>query len=181
MVGVGVVTLPLPNQNNHTMTPLSIFEENHTAKDFRRTVAENIFTSQSIAQLAAECGLCSTKFKKEFKRIFGDTPHSWFVRKRLDIAARMLENTDWLVKTVADKTQFSTSSHFIRQFKAEFGLTPIEYRKLHARGPREICPLPSCGTCAATIGQCCCNRICAGQCPNKHTSAGRPSNQLLDW
>lgn len=155
-------------------------EETSTMATFRRTIAENILTSRPIAQLAAECGLCLTKFKKEFKRIFGDTPHHWFNCKRLDVAARLLESTDLPVKIIALRVQFSTPSHLIRLFKAEFGLTPIEYRRLHHGKPTGECPSPNCGTCDATTGHCCCHRIRTNQCPKR--LIGQPMvRQELDW
>lgn len=158
------------------MKTLPTHEEMSTMVDFRRTIMDNIHNPMSIARLADECGQCPTKFKNEFKRIFGDTPHRWFIRKRLEIAARLLENTDLPVKIIAHKAQFSTPSHFIRLFKTEFGLTPIEYRKQFSQEPKESCYAPSCGTCAATTGHCCCNRIRTGQCVHKQPADGRADN-----
>lgn len=160
----------------HTMKTQPTLEETSAMAAFRRTIAENILTPQPIAQLAAECGQCPTKFKKEFGRIFGDTPHRWFIRKRLEVAGRLLETTDLPVKIIAQKAQFSTPSHFIRLFKTEFGLTPIEYRKQYSQEPKESCYAPSCGTCAATTGHCCCNRIRTGQCVHKQPADGRADN-----
>ncbi len=148
---------------------LTSHEEDHTTEEFRHTVAENILTPQPITRLAAKCGLCSTKFKKEFRRIFGDTPHHWFIAKRLEVAARLLKSTDLPVKIIAQKAHFSTSSHLIRLFRNKFGLTPVEYRKLHSQEPKGNSPTPSCDTCAATTGHCCCHRIRNGQCPNTPT------------
>lgn len=157
----------------HTMKTQPTLEETSAMAAFRRTIAENILTPRPIAQLAAECGQCPTKFKKEFGRIFGDTPHHWFIRKRLEFAARLLENTDLPVKIIAHKAQFSTPSHLIRLFKAEFGLTPIEYRKQYSQEPKESCYAPSCGTCAATTGHCCCHRMRSGQCPQRRSASSQ--------
>lgn len=138
---------------------------------FRRTIMGTILTPTSIQQLAAECGLCTTKFKKEFCRIFGDTPHRWILRRRLELSKRILVHTDLPVKSVARQVQFATSSHFIRLFKAEFGITPIGYRRLHQQEGVDRCGVGSCGECLASLSNCCCNNIRTGRCPRSRRQA----------
>ncbi|WP_338554935.1 helix-turn-helix domain-containing protein [Paenibacillus sp. KS-LC4] len=48
---------------------------------------------------------------------------------RLEHAKDYLENTDWSVVDIADKSGYTSSSYFHRMFKKSFGVTPADYRK----------------------------------------------------
>ena len=91
----------------------------------------NILADKGLCQLAEEYGLSLSGFKKEFQRAFGEPPHSWFMTKRLEMAAWLLVTTDDQVKAVAHACHFATSSHFIRLFRNKYHLSPAQYRLLH--------------------------------------------------
>lgn len=150
----------MDNPNQYEDSPIS---------EFCRIVAANTLKGLTITQLAVECGQSPTKFKQEFKKIFGDTPHRWVTRRRLEFAQQLLENTTHPVKAIAQQAGFSTASHFIRLFKAEYGHTPTHHRKLYGKGDTQKSCSANCGSCPASSGECCCNNIRNGQCPRHHT------------
>ena len=72
-------------------------------------------------------------FKREFKRIFKDTPAKWILKKRLDLAADLLENTSLTIGEIVFECGFENQTHFSRVFKDKMGVQPSQFRlKLQA-------------------------------------------------
>ena len=51
------------------------------------------------------------------------------MKERCEHAANMLKYTDYSIAVIAEYFCFSTQSHFGKQFKKVYGMTPKEYRK----------------------------------------------------
>ena len=51
------------------------------------------------------------------------------ITSRLEKVKWLLENTSLTVAQIADKSGYSNTSHFIRQFSSRTGLTPSAYRR----------------------------------------------------
>jgi AraC-like DNA-binding protein len=47
-----------------------------------------------VDQMAAAAGLSRAYFSREFRRAFGESPHSYLLTRRLERAAALLRNTD---------------------------------------------------------------------------------------
>jgi AraC family transcriptional regulator len=82
----------------------------------------------SIADLAQEAGLSRYHFLRTFKRTMGITPHQWLMRTRLRKAAERLFTRRDPVTEIALDIGFGDLSNFIRCFRAEFGVSPSQYR-----------------------------------------------------
>ena len=92
------------------------------------TVEEQLFNPVTVEQLAELSGRSLSSFKREFKHIYGMSPHSWLRTKRLEHAAWLLSTTTHLVEEVADACGFASSTHFTRAFKEKYKYSPREYR-----------------------------------------------------
>jgi AraC family transcriptional regulator, exoenzyme S synthesis regulatory protein ExsA len=71
-------------------------------------------------------------FKRDFKKIFHESPARWVLRKRLDLAGELLQNSTMTVSEVASECGFENPTHFSRVFKEKTGISPTQYR-LHSR------------------------------------------------
>jgi len=101
---------------------------------FEQIIQDHIFKDVSVEELAQKCNKSLTSFKKEFKRQFHEPPHKWFIRQRLMHARLLLISTGKSVSEIGIECNFPNTSHFIKLFKKEFGLTPSTYR--HQNDPR---------------------------------------------
>jgi len=97
-------------------------------ESFEQTIYAHIFEDISIEELAGQCHRSLTSFKKEFRRIFEVPPHKWFIRQRLMRARLLLISTNKSISEVGVECAFPNTSHFIKLFKKEYGLTPASYR-----------------------------------------------------
>lgn len=63
-----------------------------------------------------------------FHQKFNQTLNAYITSMRIDKAKELLERTNWGMDVIAEKTGFSSSSYFHKQFKKITGITPQQYR-----------------------------------------------------
>lgn len=109
-----------------------------TAKEnFEQIVYDHIFRDISIEELSRLCNRSLTSFKKEFKRLFSLPPHKWYIRQRLMHSRLLLISTSKSISEIGVECTFPNTSHFIKLFKKEYGLTPATYRNRHLEAARK--------------------------------------------
>lgn len=86
----------------------------------------------SITELAAACQLSRGYFSRAFKVTFGESPHRWRHRKRIEHACKRLVDTTDTLAGIAMDCGFNDQAHFTRAFKVLMGTTPHLYRKSRA-------------------------------------------------
>jgi AraC-like DNA-binding protein len=92
-----------------------------------------------IATLARIAHVSAAHFIRTFRATFGETPHRYLQRRRVERAMFLLRSTDRSVTDICLDTGFSSLSTFSRTFSAIVGESPRTFRD---RGP--LPPVPSC-------------------------------------
>lgn len=80
----------------------------------------------SISELAEEVRMSLPNFSQKFKLVTNQTPKEYFTRLKLNQSKRYLSQLS--VTDTALELGYENISHFIRLFKAEFGVTPKQYK-----------------------------------------------------
>ncbi len=83
----------------------------------------------SVSSLAKLCEMSEVYFRKLFREEFGMAPVTFRNRLRLERAARYLEYGEISVQEISDTLGYGTASHFIKEFREVYGLSPAKYRK----------------------------------------------------
>jgi AraC family transcriptional regulator len=83
-------------------------------------------TLDALAEIA---GLNPFYFARAFRRQFGEPPHRFVLRRRIDQAKRLLSETDTPIVEIALSCGFASQSHFASAFHRQLGVTPSKYRK----------------------------------------------------
>ncbi len=81
-----------------------------------------------MTELARRCNKSLTSFKKDFKQHFHETPHKWLLKQRLMHSRLLLTSTGKSVSEIGLECNFPNTSHYIKLFKQEYGVTPAIYR-----------------------------------------------------
>ena len=128
-VAVGVAQLAARQSSDQTALPL-----NAEARVTRvvRAIEARPDANLSLTNLARDSGLSPYHFLRTFERLTGVTPHQFVLRARLREAATRLVTEPRKVIDVALDSGFGDVSKFNRAFRAEFGVTPLEYRRASA-------------------------------------------------
>ncbi len=92
-----------------------------------------------IAALARVACCSEAHFIRTFKTTFGETPHRYLQRRRIERAMFLLRTTDRNVTDICMTVGFSSLGTFGRTFTEIVGEPPGEYRK---RGP--LPDVPNC-------------------------------------
>ena len=64
-----------------------------------------------------------------FKQNFDTTPMNYIMKKKIENAKSLLENTDYQVSEIAEINGFASQSYFNQAFKKSLELSPLQYRK----------------------------------------------------
>ena len=79
-------------------------------------------------QLASLSNMSLRAFERQFRAAFYLTPQKFLRKLRFRIASRALIYTEESLSEIALKCGFADQSHFSREFRRQFGLTPRDYR-----------------------------------------------------
>src|SRR5688572_20079597 len=86
------------------------------------------FEPLGVEELARAAGLSRAHFSREFRRAFGEAPHSYLLTRRLERAAALLRNTDRSVADICLSVGLQSIGSFTTSFKRTYGASPTAYR-----------------------------------------------------
>jgi AraC-like DNA-binding protein len=89
----------------------------------------NVNSAVSSSELEAVTGLDRHALSRHFRSAFSTSPHRFLVMRRLQNARRLIADGEPLAQ-IALEAGFSDQSHFIRQFKKAYGMTPGRWSSL---------------------------------------------------
>ena len=92
-----------------------------------RTYAEPL----NVSAIAAVAQMSEAHFSRSFRTTFGETPHRYLQRRRVERAMFLLQETDRSVTDVCFDVGFTSLGTFSRTFHEVVGETPSEYRAGH--------------------------------------------------
>ncbi|MFI9641614.1 helix-turn-helix domain-containing protein [Micromonospora sp. NPDC051925] len=96
-----------------------------------------------IPALARIALVSEAHFIRTFRATFGETPHRYLQRRRVERAMSMLVETDRDVTDICFAVGFSSLGSFSRTFRQIVGESPSEYRSRRSAGDGSV---PSCFT-----------------------------------
>lgn len=97
----------------------------------------------SVADLARRAGVSPAHFSREFRRVFGESPHQYLLTRRLERAAALLRCTDWSVTRICHEVGLTSVGSFTTSFRRMHGCPPSEYRSA-APPARSLVHVPEC-------------------------------------
>ena len=99
----------------------------------------------NVRAVATVAHVSPAHFIRSFRAVFGETPHRYLQRRRVERSMFLLRETDRSITDICFDVGFTSLGTFSRTFRAILGETPSAYRKGH-----EPMPAPNCVQMAAT-------------------------------
>src|ERR687885_2783056 len=84
-----------------------------------------------VPAIAAVAHLSEAHFIRSFRACFGETPHRYLQRRRVERAMFLLRETDRSVTDICFDVGFTSLGTFSRTFREIVGETPSDYRAAH--------------------------------------------------
>ena len=84
-----------------------------------------------VRAVAAVAHISPAHFSRSFRDVFGETPHRYLQRRRVERAMFLLRETDRSVTDVCFDVAFTSLGTFSRTFREIVGETPSGYRRGH--------------------------------------------------
>jgi len=84
-----------------------------------------------IPAVAAVAHLSEAHFIRSFRAVFGETPHRYLQRRRVERSMFLLRETDRSVTDICFDVGFTSLGTFSRTFRESVGETPSGYRAAH--------------------------------------------------
>jgi AraC-like DNA-binding protein len=84
-----------------------------------------------VRAIAAVAHISPAHFSRSFRAVFGETPHRYLQRRRVERAMFLLRETGRSVTDVCFDVAFTSLGTFSRTFREIVGETPTAYRRGH--------------------------------------------------
>jgi AraC-like DNA-binding protein len=101
------------------------------------------FEPLGVDDMARCAGLSRAHFSREFRRVFGESPHAYLLTRRLERAAALLRSTDRPVAEICFSVGLQSVGSFTTSFTRTFGRSPTAYRIAFPPAAR-MALVPSC-------------------------------------
>jgi AraC family transcriptional regulator len=95
----------------------------------RDYIEDHLPTDMTLTELAAVAGLTRFHFARAFAVSFGEPPHRYVSRRRIDYARQLLQDTRLDVSDVAEKVGLKHPTLLARHMRKFVGVTPREFRR----------------------------------------------------
>ena len=104
-------------------------QDKHFMEELYKLMEEELSNSElDVTRITKMLYISRTKLYYKIKGLTGETPSNFFRTYKLNRAAELLKSGRYTIAEIADKTGFSTQSHFSVVFKKQFGVTPSDYK-----------------------------------------------------
>jgi len=83
-----------------------------------------------VGELCALIQRSEAHFSRSFKRTFGEPPHAFVIRRRVELAAQYMLDTDASLSDISLQCGFTDQAHLCKHFRQVTGQTPALWRRL---------------------------------------------------
>jgi AraC family transcriptional regulator len=99
------------------------------ARKVRDYIDAHIAGPLPVADLGALIQRSEAHFSRLFKRTFGESPHAFVIRRRLELAAQHMLATDAPLSDIALRCGFTDQAHLCKHFRSVTAQTPAAWRR----------------------------------------------------
>lgn len=93
-----------------------------------RAIRADLTRAWTVTEMAAVLGVSGAQLRRICARHLGATPRQLLCNARLQAAALLLRDPGMRVKEIQARVGIADASHFCRDFRDRYGVSPTEYR-----------------------------------------------------
>lgn len=101
------------------------------ARKVRAYIDAHISGPVRIADLCGLIQRSEAHFSRSFRRTFGESPHAFVIRRRLDLAVQYMLHSDASLSDISLQCGFTDQAHLCKHFRQLTGETPAAWRRAH--------------------------------------------------
>lgn len=102
------------------------------ARKVRAYIDSHIAGPVLVADLGALVQLSEAHFSRAFRRTLGKSPHAFVIRRRVELAAQYMLQTEAPLSDIALQCGFTDQPHLCKHFRQITGHTPAAWRRSHS-------------------------------------------------
>ncbi|MFC4164232.1 helix-turn-helix domain-containing protein [Epilithonimonas zeae] len=95
---------------------------------FKQIIEANLFSQVSVEDLAQKTNLSVSSFKREFAKLYNNSPANYIRNKRLERASELLLTSDNRITDIAFECGFNDLANFTKSFHNKYNTSPTNYR-----------------------------------------------------
>jgi AraC family transcriptional regulator len=95
----------------------------------RAFIDENLHRTIHNRDLCVVVRRSKAHFSRSFKQAFGEPPHAYVVRRRLERACHLMMTSSASMSEIAPSVGFCDQAHLCRLFRRAFGQSPSSWRR----------------------------------------------------
>lgn len=108
----------------------------------REYIDAHIGTRILISDLSNIAQRSEWHFARAFKQTFGQTPHAYLVRRRVEFASHLMRVSKDSLSNIALTCGFTDQAHLCRVFRQCVGQSPAAWRREHCEGHGQVMRRP---------------------------------------
>jgi AraC-like DNA-binding protein len=132
--------------NGSRRMPLTGWQRSHVCA----FIEENLHRNIGLTDLSAIARRSRAHFSRSFKQAFGESPHAYVIRRRLERACHLMRTSPESLSEIALSVGFADQAHLARHFRRSFGQCPSVWRREHEthgplprNGMSNLSPMPA--------------------------------------
>jgi AraC family transcriptional regulator len=102
------------------------------AREVCAYIDSHITDRLSVVDLCTLANLSASHFSRAFKDTFGERPHAFVIRRRIELAAQYMLQTEATLSDIALQCGFADQAHLSKHFRQKMGHTPSAWRRAHS-------------------------------------------------
>lgn len=95
----------------------------------RSFIDTNLHRTIHASDLSTVARRSTAHFSRSFKKAFGESPHAYVVRRRLEEACHLMLTSSASLSEIALSVGFFDQAHLCKQFRQAFGQSPSSWRR----------------------------------------------------
>ncbi|WP_289057502.1 AraC family transcriptional regulator [uncultured Flavobacterium sp.] len=124
-----IILLLSQTQNSESIQVILSQLFSPTTYTFKQIIEANLFSQLTIEELAQLNNLSVSSFKREFAKIYNDTPANYIKVKKLEKAAQLLQVSDQRITEIAFDCGFNDLANFTKSFTSKYNISPTNFRQ----------------------------------------------------